>query len=99
MAAGDNRFGNSLRVWPTGEIKGVTEIALMPCLTRWGEFYQRRRAVVKNAAGRLADPDGFCCRRHDVQRRGATKRRLSGGGDCRLNASLLWSALDRRTHG
>ncbi|VUC70316.1 PTS system protein [Salmonella sp. NCTC 11881] len=71
---------NSLRM-VTGEIKGVTEIALMPVDTL-GEFYQRVEAVVKTLPeGSLILTD--FCRRHNVQRRGAAKRRLSGGGDCR----------------
>ncbi len=65
----------------TGEIKGVTEIALMPVDTL-GEFYQRVEAVVKTLPeGSLILTDFIGGTTSNVVR--AAKRRLSGGGDFR----------------
>ena len=80
-----------------GEIKGVTEIALMPVDTL-GEFYQRVEDVVKTM------PDGSLILTDFVG--GTTSNvaaRLSADYPIAvvsgLNASLLLEALDRREHG
>ncbi|AKE60674.1 PTS sugar transporter subunit IIA [Citrobacter farmeri] len=87
---------NSLRM-VMGEIKGVTEIALMPVDTL-GEFYQRVEDVVKTM------PDGSLILTDFVG--GTTSNvaaRLSADYPVAvvsgLNASLLLEALDRREHG
>jgi D-glucosaminate-specific PTS system IIA component len=87
---------NSLRM-VMGEIKGVTEIALMPVDTL-GEFYQRVEDVVKTM------PDGSLILTDFVG--GTTSNvaaRLSADYPIAvvsgLNASLLLEALDRREHG
>ncbi|MDB2182045.1 PTS sugar transporter subunit IIA [Citrobacter farmeri] len=87
---------NSLRM-VMGEIKGVTEIALMPVDTL-GEFYQRVEDVVKIM------PDGSLILTDFVG--GTTSNvaaRLSADYPIAvvsgLNASLLLEALDRREHG
>lgn len=87
---------NSLRM-VMGEIKGVTEIALMPVDTL-GEFYQRVVDVVKTM------PDGSLILTDFVG--GTTSNvaaRLSADYPIAvvsgLNASLLLEALDRREHG
>lgn len=87
---------NSLRM-VTGEIKGVTEIALMPVDTL-GEFYQRVEAVVKTL------PEGSLILTDFVG--GTTSNvaaRLSADYPVAviagLNASLLLEALDRREQG
>lgn len=81
----------------TGEIKGVTEIALMPVDTL-GEFYQRVEAVVKTL------PEGSLILTDFVG--GTTSNvaaRLSADYPVAviagLNASLLLEALDRREQG
>jgi D-glucosaminate-specific PTS system IIA component len=80
----------------TGEIKGVTEIALMPVDTL-GEFYQRVEAV-ENPAGRLAYSDRFYWRTTSN-----VAARLSADYPVAvisgLNASLLLEALDKREQG
>ena len=87
---------NSLRM-VMGEIKGVTEIALMPVDTL-GEFYQRVEDVVKTM------PDGSLILTDFVG--GTTSNvaaRLSADYPIAvvsgMNASLLLEALDRREHG
>lgn len=90
------QLSNSLRM-VMGEIKGVTEIALMPVDTL-GEFYQRVEDVVKTM------PDGSLILTDFVG--GTTSNvaaRLSADYPIAvvsgLNASLLLEALDRREHG
>ncbi len=87
---------NSLRM-VMGEIKGVTEIPLMPVDTL-GEFYQRVEAVVK------AMPEGSLILTAFIG--GTTSNvaaRLSADYPVAvisgLNASLLLEALDKREHG
>ena len=87
---------NSLRM-VMGEIKGVTEIALMPVDTL-GEFYQRVEAVVKTMPeGSLILTDFIGGTTSNVAARLSADYPvavISG-----LNASLLLEALDKREHG
>ncbi|WP_075180382.1 PTS sugar transporter subunit IIA [Pantoea sp. 1.19] len=80
-----------------GEIKDVTEIALMPVDT-WGEFYQRVEAVVKTLpAGSLILTDFIGGTPSNVAARLSADYPvavISG-----LNASLLLEALDKREQG
>ena len=81
----------------TGEIKGVTEIALMPVDTL-GEFYQRVEAVVKTLPeGSLFLTDFIGGTTSNVAARLSADYPvavISG-----LNASLLLEALDKREQG
>ena len=81
----------------TGEIKGVTEIALMPVDTL-GEFYQRVEAVVKTLPeGSLILTDFIGGTTSNVAARLSADYPvavISG-----LNASLLLEALDKREQG
>ena len=81
----------------TGEIKGVTEIALMPVDTL-GEFYQRVEAVVKTLPeGSLILTDSIGGTTSNVAARLSADYPvavISG-----LNASLLLEALDKREQG
>ena len=81
----------------TGEIKGVTDIALMPVDTL-GEFYQRVEAVVKTLPeGSLILTDFIGGTTSNVAARLSADYPvavISG-----LNASLLLEALDKREQG
>ena len=87
---------NSLRM-VMGEIKGVTEIALMPVDTL-GEFYQRVEAVVKampEASLILTDFIGGTTSNVAARLSADYPVAVISG----LNASLLLEALDKREHG
>lgn len=87
---------NSLRM-VTGEISGVTEIALMPVDTL-GEFYQRVETVVKNMPeGSLILTDFIGGTTSNVAARLSADYPVAVV--CGLNASLLLEALDKREHG
>ena len=87
---------NSLRM-VTGEIQGVTEIALMPVDTL-GEFYQRVEAVVKAMPlGSLILTDFIGGTTSNVAARLSADYPVAV--ICGLNASLLLEALDRRDAG
>ncbi|KXB40658.1 PTS system fructose IIA component [Citrobacter koseri] len=80
-----------------GEIKGVTEIALMPVDTL-GEFYQRVEAVVKTMPeGSLILTDFVGGTTSNVAARLSADYPVAVVSG--LNASLLLEALDRREHG
>ena len=87
---------NSLRM-VMGEIKGVTEIALMPVDTL-GEFYQRVEDVVKTMPdGSLILTDFVGGTTSNVAARLSVDYPIAVVSG--LNASLLLEALDRREHG
>ena len=87
---------NSLRM-VMGEIKGVTEIALMPVDTL-GEFYQRVEDVVKTMPdGSLILTDFVGGPTSNVAARLSVDYPIAVVSG--LNASLLLEALDRREHG
>ena len=80
-----------------GEIKGVTEIALMPVDTL-GEFYQRVEAVVKTLPeGSLILTDFIGGTTSNVAARLSAD--YPGAVISGLNASLLLEALDKREQG
>ncbi|QUI99046.1 hypothetical protein KCP74_05930 [Salmonella enterica subsp. enterica] len=68
----------------------------MPHSLRWASL-STRRAVVKTLRKAHADPDEILSAAH--QRRGATKRRLSGGGDCRTECVATRRRWTRREQG
>ena len=87
---------NSLRM-VMGEIKGVTESALMPVDTL-GEFYQRVEDVVKTMPeGSLILTDFVGGTTSNVAARLSADYPVAVVSG--LNASLLLEALDRREHG
>ncbi|WP_409309193.1 PTS sugar transporter subunit IIA [Pectobacterium sp. B1J-3] len=87
---------NSLRM-VTGEIEGVTEIALMPVDTL-GEFYQRVESVVQTMPeGSLILTDFVGGTTSNVAARLSADYPVAVVSG--LNASLLLEALDRREHG
>ena len=87
---------NSLRM-VMGEIKGVTEIALMPVDTL-GEFYQRVEAVVKTMPeGSLILTDFVGGTTSNVAARLSADHPIAVIAG--LNASLLLEALDKREQG
>ena len=87
---------NSLRM-VTGEIEGVTEIALMPVDTL-GEYYQRVEAMVKSMPeGSLILTDFIGGTTSNVAARLSADYPIAV--ICGLNASLLLESLDKREQG
>jgi D-glucosaminate-specific PTS system IIA component len=81
----------------TGEIEGVTEIALMPVDTL-GEYYQRVEAMVKSMPeGSLILTDFIGGTTSNVAARLSADYPIAV--ICGLNASLLLEALDKREQG